>query len=104
MAELLQNLANTKQIETALDIGDKYRGKMKKCLIQAILLAKVTLMIIDLKIIDYFNQFLFLFFFSGTNYKTLDGNLNSWQKKVSQLLLHQTIVLLHNLLIFIILK
>ena len=30
MAELLQNLANTNQIETALDIGDKYRGKMKK--------------------------------------------------------------------------
>ena len=63
MAELLQNLANTKQIETALDIGDKYRGKMKKRLIQVILLAKVTLMIIDLKIIDYFNQFLFFIFF-----------------------------------------
>ena len=52
MAAALKNLATRKkQKETALDLQDKNREKIFKCLIWAILLLKVTLMMMDNKII-----------------------------------------------------
>ena len=52
MAAALKNLATRKkQKETALDLRDKNREKIFKCLIWAILLLKVTLMMMDNKII-----------------------------------------------------
>ena len=57
MTEALKILITIKQLENAIDLRDKNILSVK----WVILLVKVTLMIVDHKIIQYFNQFLIIF-------------------------------------------
>ena len=57
MTKALKILITIKQLENAIDLRDKNILSVK----WVILLVKVTLMIVDRKIIQYFNQFLIIF-------------------------------------------
>ena len=96
-----------KQVENALDSGNKNREKIKnfKGMTSVILMIKVTLMMLDHKVIQCPHWFLSIFkCLVVPLIKLSDGTLKGCQKKVPQLLLHKTIVSLQNLLTLIIPK
>ena len=61
MIELAKRLASKSQVDIALDLVDKNKEKKTfRSSIWVILLVKVTLVMMDHKIIWYFNQFIIL--------------------------------------------
>ena len=103
MGEASKKLAIKNQVETALDLRHENREIIKtlQTFDSSYFISKSYFddgsqdYLIFQAIFKYFHSLLVLLI------KFLDGSLKGYQKKISQLLLNQTIILLQNQLIFI---
>ena len=86
MKETIKSLVNKSQVDAVLDTPDKNRAKIKKLETSdlVILLIKVTLILMDARIVSYFSRFL-KSFITPTGSERIP---NGYQKNVLNHLLH----------------
>lgn len=105
MTEKPKNLATKRQVENGFDLRDKNIVKIKKIEVFDLSYYIGHIYLDNDGSQNYSNQFVSIFkFLLVLLIKSLDGNLKVCQKEVLELMLHQKIVLIKNLLIFIIKK
>ena len=100
ITELLKDIETKNQVKTAFDLRDRNRDNKKTLNVLLKFFIGKSYCCHD-TVVKFWSVFRFLLVLL---IEVLDGNLESHQKKVLQLLLYQKIVLPQNLLIFIIPK